>query len=156
LEAPVRLLLLLLALAAPAPGSAPAQKLVTLRNDGPQPIIEYVHFAPSSSRIPKEADVLLQEIAKVMKSVPTIVRVRVEGHAEPTEAGHSTKKQQVLSEQRANAVRDALIRLGVEPGRLTAVGYAAEHPIMTNLTPMGRERNRRVEFHVEEQPEPSP
>ena len=36
---------------------------------------------------------------------------------------------------------------GVDPARMSAAGFAQYHPIATNATPTGREKNRRVELH---------
>lgn len=53
-----------------------------------------------------------------------------------------------LSEQRAQAVREQLIRRGIDPQRLTAQGYGGTKPIAENKTGEGRQRNRRVEFTI--------
>jgi OmpA-OmpF porin, OOP family len=52
-----------------------------------------------------------------------------------------------LSQQRADSVRQYLIRQGIDGGRLTAVGYGETTPIESNSTDEGRSMNRRVEFH---------
>ena len=53
-----------------------------------------------------------------------------------------------LSDRRANAVRDYLIKKGVNASRLTAKGYVEESPVDTNTTRAGRANNRRVEVKV--------
>ena len=58
---------------------------------------------------------------------------------------------QQLSEKRANAIMRYLVKAGVDPDRLVAVGYGETRPIDTNKTEVGRERNRRVEFTILEQ-----
>jgi tetratricopeptide (TPR) repeat protein len=60
-----------------------------------------------------------------------------------------------LSEARANAVRDYLIKKGVAPERLVAKGYGPDKPIVNNDTEEGRVRNRRVQFTILER-EPTP
>lgn len=55
---------------------------------------------------------------------------------------------QKLSEQRANALRDYLIKQGVPAEALIAVGYGQENPIADNSTEEGRTKNRRIEFNV--------
>jgi phosphate transport system substrate-binding protein len=52
----------------------------------------------------------------------------------------------VLSKERANAVASALKTRGIKPGRIT--GFGAENPVASNVTPEGREWNRRVEVWV--------
>jgi outer membrane protein OmpA-like peptidoglycan-associated protein len=55
---------------------------------------------------------------------------------------------QRLSEQRAEAVRAALIAQGLNPARVTMVGYGEGQPVADNETPAGRAQNRRVEMLI--------
>jgi len=56
---------------------------------------------------------------------------------------------QKLSEDRANAVRNAIIERGVNADNLTAVGFGETKPIATNKTKEGKAQNRRTEIkHV--------
>jgi len=54
----------------------------------------------------------------------------------------------LLSQNRAEAVKDYLIKQGLDPARITAEGFGIENPIGDNSTPEGRAQNRRVEFSV--------
>ena len=54
----------------------------------------------------------------------------------------------MLSEKRANAVKDYLVKNGVEASRLSAKGYGEENPVESNRTRAGRAKNRRVEVKV--------
>ncbi len=49
-----------------------------------------------------------------------------------------------LPQRRADAMRDALIKLGVEASRLTANGYGPSNPVADNTTADGPTKNRRV------------
>lgn len=65
-------------------------------------------------------------------------------------AGHtdnigSDKSNQVLSQERANSIKNYLISKGIEEKRLIAVGYGKTKPISENETIEGRQKNRRVE-----------
>jgi outer membrane protein OmpA-like peptidoglycan-associated protein len=71
--------------------------------------------------------------------------VRIEGHTDSV--GSDTLNQQ-LSEQRAAAVRDALVARGVDPGRIQTVGYGEARPVASNDTSGGRQQNRRIEVVV--------
>jgi len=53
-----------------------------------------------------------------------------------------------LSQQRADAVRNALIHAGVDPSMLVAKGYGSANPVASNDLLEGRFRNRRIEYHV--------
>lgn len=71
--------------------------------------------------------------------------VLVEGH---TDSVGSNASNQALSENRANAVRLALIQRSVESRRIIARGYGESMPIANNDTPTGRQQNRRVEIII--------
>ena len=70
----------------------------------------------------------------------------IEGHTDSTA---SAAYNQALSERRAQAVYIYLISHGVAADRLTWIGYGLTRPVAPNDTPEGRQRNRRVEIHVE-------
>ena len=53
-----------------------------------------------------------------------------------------------LSQNRAQAVVDALIKLGVEPSRLEAKGYGDTKPLLPNTTEANKARNRRVQLII--------
>lgn len=72
-------------------------------------------------------------------------KVRIEGH---TDSQGEAAANQLLSQQRANAVRDALATAGVPRARLQAVGRGEDAPVADNVNASGRARNRRVEIVV--------
>ena len=73
-------------------------------------------------------------------------QVTVVGHTDST--GADSYNQQ-LSERRARAVLDELVRLGVPYARLSAVGRGEYEPRADNTTAAGRSQNRRVEILVQ-------
>ena len=78
----------------------------------------------------------------------SVKRIRIEGH---TDDVGGAKKNQELSQARAESVRNFLIRKGVEPERLQAVGYGDTRPLDKRKTAEARAKNRRVEFIIVEQ-----
>ncbi|MCK6503225.1 OmpA family protein [Myxococcota bacterium] len=86
----------------------------------------------------------LDKVVTTMKSVPT-VRIRVEGH---TDSQGDAAANQAISQQRAEAVRNFLVSMGVEGTRIEAIGYGETLPIDSNATEAGRARNRRIEMRV--------
>ncbi|MDZ7680933.1 MAG: OmpA family protein [Fodinibius sp.] len=56
-----------------------------------------------------------------------------------------------LSEQRAEAVKDALVAIGVEPNRVTTQGYGESYAVADNSTQAGRQQNRRVEVVISDE-----
>jgi outer membrane protein OmpA-like peptidoglycan-associated protein len=71
-------------------------------------------------------------------------RLRIEGHTDSREGTEATLKQ--LSEARAKALAEQLVRAGVDPSRIETAGFADSRPKAPNLTAPGRQLNRRVEF----------
>jgi outer membrane protein OmpA-like peptidoglycan-associated protein len=104
-----------------------------------------VHFETDSAQILPDSMALLEEIADVLKSRPEITSVEVQGHTDNTGSqAHNLR----LSQDRAQAVVDALIRLDVDPSRLVAKGYGQEKPLLPNTSEPARARNRRVQIMI--------
>jgi hypothetical protein len=116
-------------------GSAP--EFISLR--------EEIHFNTASSVILPRSYPVLDEVARKLRDHPEFLRIRIEGH---TDSRADEAYNQKLSEARANAVRDYLIRRGISPDRLTAVGFGESQPIDTNETAEGRARNRRTVIRI--------
>jgi outer membrane protein OmpA-like peptidoglycan-associated protein len=106
-------------------------------------ILMHVFFAPGSTQIRPESRPLLDEVAHLMRENPRFERIATLGHASADEAS-----AQRLSERRAEAVRSALLALGIEPQRVEAHGYGATRPLASNTRPEDREKNRRTEFQI--------
>ena len=102
-----------------------------------------IEFASSSAVIDASSNELLDAVAAAVKQCPGTLRI--EGHTDST---GPEDENDVLSRNRALAVRNALIARQVEPDRLIAEGYGATRPISGNTTPEGRARNRRIEIRV--------
>jgi outer membrane protein OmpA-like peptidoglycan-associated protein len=107
-------------------------------------ITQKIQFDVNKSIIKPESYPILDEVAGILKANKSWT-VRVEGHTDST---GGRKKNMVLSQARADSCRDYLIQKGVEPGRLTAVGYGFDRPIASNNTAVGKEKNRRTEFKI--------
>lgn len=73
-------------------------------------------------------------------------RIEIAGFTDNTGDDNSN---QILSENRAKAVKDYLVKLGYPAELLSTIGHGRHKPIATNTTPQGRQQNRRVEFRVE-------
>lgn len=79
---------------------------------------------------------------KALASISGVPIVMVRGHADPNETGD----REGLSRARAQAVKDWLVKNGVEASRLRVMAYAADLPIQSSATADGRAVNRRVDF----------
>ena len=110
-------------------------------------LTDKVLFASGSAHIKPDAGSLLDALARLLKSQ---VRnpIQVEGNTDNVPVSGSFPSNWELSTGRATAIVRALIRRGVGPDRLAAMGYADRNPTATNATEAGRRRNRRVELVV--------
>ena len=104
-----------------------------------------INFEIGSAAITSESREILQKAAAAMKSAPAGTKIEVGGH---TDSSGDPAANMTLSQQRADAVRLALIDFGVEPGMLIAKGYGDSKPVASNDTPDGRLLNRRIQFVV--------
>lgn len=86
----------------------------------------------------------VQSLANFLKENPER-QVIVEGY---TDSSGSDSYNQRLSERRADAVRMALVRAGVDQGRIVTRGYGEQYPIASNDSPSNRALNRRVEVTI--------
>lgn len=116
-------------------------------------ILERVEFEVNKADIREDAMALLNAVAQVMLQHPELKKLQVEGH---TDNKSSAKHNLQLSQARANSVREFLLSKGVEPERVTAVGFGMTRPIADNATEEGRFKNRRVEFNIVEREEAAP
>jgi outer membrane protein OmpA-like peptidoglycan-associated protein len=103
-----------------------------------------VLFAVGETELLQSAAQNLDDVIELLESEPGKA-IRIEGHTDSTGPAALNLR---LSEERANAVRDALIDLGIDAARLNAVGMGEDFPIATNQTEDGRARNRRVDVIV--------
>jgi outer membrane protein OmpA-like peptidoglycan-associated protein len=94
-------------------------------------------FASNDEGLRSDAGLRIGNVAAILSAHPEL-SVRVEGYGDA----------EALSEQRAQAVRGALIGSGARPDRVAAAGYGNVRPIASNATAAGREQNRRVEVVI--------
>lgn len=99
-----------------------------------------VPFASGKATIAGDASAEIQRVASFMVKYPTVA-VTIEGH---TDSRGNAVKNKTLSQQRADAVKAEIVKLGVDGSRINTVGYGAERPIADNATEAGRAQNRRV------------
>jgi len=114
-------------------------------------ITEKVFFETGNATIKSESFGLLDDVASVLLANPNIILVEIGGHTD--DVGDDAKNLK-LSQSRAEAVSEYLVKKGVDKGRLTAKGYGETASIDTNRTEIGRGVNRRVEFKILTQAKP--
>jgi flagellar motor protein MotB len=125
-----------------------------IRNDGDVVRIELPAdrlFEPGTARISAQGTAMIDQVATEMMRVYPAQIIGVEGHtdSDPVQMGSRWANNHQLSVGRAMAVYDYLVgRNRVPANHLSIVGHGSNHPVVSNGTLAGKERNRRVELVV--------
>ena len=152
----IRRVLLLLAAGAGALAAAPAglaqpdlEGLPTEGLENPKvdvgDLVLRIGFTFARADVPDVVRFRLDGVTELLNQERGGATVEVAGHTDSV--GDESYNQQ-LSEQRAQAVKDYLVKGGVGEGRITVVGYGEAQPRGSNDTVEGRRLNRRVEIRV--------
>ncbi|MEN8219724.1 MAG: OmpA family protein [Pseudomonadota bacterium] len=99
----------------------------------------------SSTMAPELLAPAVQELTDYLKTNKDKI-AKIQGHAD---AAGTNEFNQTLSEQRAKFLKTQLIKQGVPPKRLSSIGFGEERPLADNSSPLGRQKNRRVEIEFE-------
>jgi outer membrane protein OmpA-like peptidoglycan-associated protein len=111
--------------------------LVNLKND--------LLFTTGSAELKPEANAQLTQLGEILAKYPQD-RIRVAGY---TDSSGGSAFNQLLSQQRAQAVANVLEQRGVQPQVLTIQGLGSAGPVASNKTDAGRAQNRRVELKID-------
>lgn len=103
-----------------------------------------VYFYSGKTVIVPKVSANLDKMATILKSYPA-AQFSVEGH---TDSDGTDESNQILSEQRAAVVKEALIQRGVNADNLTTIGFGETTPIAPNTTAKGKAENRRTEVKL--------
>jgi outer membrane protein OmpA-like peptidoglycan-associated protein len=103
-------------------------------------------FETDSATLTPDFIANLTQFAEILLSSSNY-RLIIEGHTD--NRGQETYNK-TLSEKRAQNVLQFLVKQGVAPDNMTAIGYGMSHPIADNETAAGRKKNRRVDLVVRE------
>ncbi len=107
--------------------------------------LDRILFDSGSTRIKEEGQDVLSKVATQLKDIPRH-RISVEGHTDNVPIRTRFPSNWELSAARASGVVRLLIQQGLDPSKLSAVGFGPEQPIADNATREGRSRNRRIEL----------
>lgn len=103
-----------------------------------------LNFGTGNTALMAGAEIELDTIADAMKANPA-AKAKIEGYTDNT---GNAEANQMLSEDRAKAVKEQLVTRGVAANRIIAVGLGSENPLAGNDTEAGRAQNRRIEFII--------
>ena len=120
----------------------------TTKTQGNRVSLQYkepIHFGHNSAVIENVSKSDINTTATILKKYPDS-KVVVKGY---TDSLGNPAYNVDLSQRRAQAVADELIKQGVKAENVTAIGYGAANPVASNDTVEGRRQNRRVELEIE-------
>ncbi len=103
-----------------------------------------IYFRSGSADLDTDSDLILAAVADIIQRCPSL-NIIIAGH---TDSAGSESLNQQLSEMRSRSVVAHLVKNSVDPNRMISVGYGESRPVVPNDTPHNRERNRRIEFQV--------
>lgn len=110
-------------------------------------VSDSVLFAPGAAGIEPQGMTILGIVAEALMMIPN--DIVIEGHTDSRPISTSRYPSNwELSTARATAVLRFLAGVGIDPGRLSAMGYGDTHPVADNATAEGQAKNRRVEIVI--------
>ena len=109
-------------------------------------------FDTGKATLKPEAKQDLKQMADIMKKYPENV-ITVHGYTDNT---GTSKMNETLSEQRAQAVKNTLVAYGLPGNTIATEGWGPAKPVAPNDTAAGRQQNRRVEIEVTADPSKVP
>jgi len=107
-------------------------------------VLKNIFFDFDKASLRSESTAELDRLTQMLNDLPSL-KIEISGH---TDNIGSAAYNKTLSENRAKAVVDYLVKKGISANRLTFVGYGFDQPIAPNDTEEGRQQNRRTEFKV--------
>jgi OOP family OmpA-OmpF porin len=126
---------------APATDAKPVLKKDKLEIPG------QIVFESGKAILKPESEAGINQLKQYLDETPRVTKLRIEGH---TDNVGSPESNEVLSGQRALAIKAALIAKGIAKERLLAVGFGQTKPLADNATEEGKAKNRRTEFRIAE------
>ena len=112
--------------------------------EGATIVLNNIYFDFAKYNLRSESFVELKIMKQIMDKFPNM-KAEISGH---TDNVGDDKSNQLLSQNRAKAVRDYLVSLGIDGSRLEVKGYGENSPMVPNDSDENRQTNRRVEFSI--------
>lgn len=103
-----------------------------------------LQFETAKSDLKSASYVHLKNLVDVMKRKKDL-RIRIDGH---TDSDGEESANQLLSQKRAESVKNYLVSQGIDASRILAKGWGESKPVAENATPQGKAQNRRTEITV--------
>lgn len=106
--------------------------------------LDNVHFDFGKATLRPDSFTELEELASYLKNKDEI-KVEIAGHTDNVGKDADNLK---LSQQRAETIRNYILKKGIQPNRVTAKGYGSLQPVADNDSESGRQSNRRTEVKI--------
>ncbi len=103
-----------------------------------------INFKSGSAYLAADSNTLLDDVAKALKPCSG-TSVEIQGH---TDLVGGADTNLILSQSRADTVKQALVTRGIDVARLSAKGYGASQPIENVINPAANAKNRRTIFAI--------
>ncbi|HKD44391.1 MAG TPA: OmpA family protein [Candidatus Angelobacter sp.] len=107
-------------------------------------VFDNLNFHTGTTQLTKPSLATINDLVVVLREYPD-AKVQLVGHTDNT---GRPEANQILSLNRANAVKNMLVKGGVGADRISTAGMGQDHPVASNDTEEGRARNRRLELNV--------
>ena len=111
--------------------------------------LKNINFVPGQAVLLESAKPAVEELIQIMKDNPTL-EIQIEGHicCATDQYNIQTQKDDLLSTRRAETVYGILIKNGIDPKRLSYIGYGRTRPLTAERNEAERIQNRRVEIKI--------
>ncbi len=103
-----------------------------------------ITFNTGSSTLSAESSEQVANMAKILKAFGSVT-LKIGGYTDNTGSAEGNLN---LSQKRADAVKNAIVAMGIDSSRITTEGYGSAHAVATNDTEEGRKQNRRIAINV--------
>ena len=102
-------------------------------------------FVGETAEISSDTVIVVEELAQLLKENPKLAEIEIQVHSDDSGAASYSRR---LTQERADAIRDTLVRLGVAENRVVAKGYGPDQPLVPNVSDTNRETNKRVQILI--------
>jgi outer membrane protein OmpA-like peptidoglycan-associated protein len=107
-------------------------------------VADNLNFEGNTAKLSADSSTAISSLATIMKAFSS-AKLKIEGHTDNIGDPAQNKK---IALDRANAIKDALVKAGAPGDRIIAEGICPERPIASNDTEAGRAKNRRIELTI--------
>ncbi len=102
-----------------------------------------IEFVSGQAEVTVDSMSMVEQLAAALLEQPDLENIEIQAHTDDSGSASYSRR---LSQQRADAILDLLVQLGVPKRRLSAKGYGPDQPLVPNVSEANRARNNRVQI----------